>query len=289
MKVIVTEIAALREIIKDAKLEGQKIGLVPTMGYLHDGHLTLVKQACKNNDLVVVSIFVNPIQFGPNEDYESYPRDLARDSQLAFKAGAAVIFAPTVQEMYPDSNFASVEVAVLGENLCGSSRPGHFRGVTTVVSKLFNIVQPDQAFFGEKDAQQLAIIKRMVQDLNFPVQIVPVPIVRESDGLALSSRNVYLSSEQREKATVLYRSLLAARDAFKTGERDSSKIKQLVTDIISEVAGAQIEYVEITDTEKLQPVQTLGKSSLVALAVRFGITRLIDNITLMEDQVCSGI
>jgi len=252
------------------------------MGYLHYGHLSLIKRARAENQVVVVSIFVNPLQFGPKEDYASYPRDLERDSELAFAAGADLIFAPAVEDMYPCQSLTHVETAVLGEWLCGQSRPGHFRGVTTVVSKLFNIVQPHNAYFGEKDAQQLAIIKQMVYDLNFPIDIVSVPIVREQDGLAMSSRNVYLSPEERSNATILNKALNQAKDLYFKGERNSAKIKEVMVDMINNVPGTTIDYVEICDFNTLQPIESIDSKALAAVAVRFGKTRLIDNITLAE-------
>lgn len=282
MKIIKT-INELRELIAAARLKGKKIGLVPTMGYLHAGHLSLVRAAKAENQLVVVSIFVNPIQFGPNEDFARYPRDLERDSELVGSAGADLVFAPAVDEMYPQTTLTWVGVEKLGDWLCGKSRPVHFRGVTTVVSKLFNIVQPDNAYFGQKDAQQLAIIRRMVNDLNFPVRIVAGPIVRESDGLALSSRNLYLSDEERTQATVLYRALQEAKRMYLNGERYSAKIKQAVSAMIKECPTAKIDYVEICDPVNVQPLERIGDSALLAMAVYFGTTRLIDNIVLMEE------
>jgi len=272
----------LRGALALSRQEGKQIGLVPTMGYLHQGHLSLIERAKQENSLVVVSIFVNPIQFGPDEDFASYPRDLQRDSELAKRAGADIIFAPSVEEMYPRQTLTKVDVARLGDWLCGKSRPGHFSGVGTVVSKLFNIIQPDRVYFGQKDAQQLAIIKQMVFDLNFPVEIVPVPIVRESDGLALSSRNVYLSAEDRSNATVLNQALQAAKDQYLAGERESTKLKQFMIDRINGVPGSQIDYVEICNTTSLEPLERVEKEALVAVAVRFGKTRLIDNITMLE-------
>ncbi len=279
---IIKTIGEIRAAVRKARLEGGAIGLVPTMGYLHQGHLSLISRARHANELVVVSIFVNPLQFGPKEDYASYPRDLERDSALAAEAGADIIFAPSVSEMYPDKALTQVEVALLGDWLCGRSRPGHFRGVTTVVSKLFNIVQPDKAYFGEKDAQQLAIIKQMVADLNFPVEIVPVPIVREEDGLAMSSRNVYLSAQERADALVLNRALQQTNRLFRAGERSSSKLRQEILQMIEAVPGASVDYVEICDRSTLQPIESIDTGALVAVAVRFGKTRLIDNITLAE-------
>ncbi|HWJ03294.1 MAG TPA: pantoate--beta-alanine ligase [Verrucomicrobiae bacterium] len=279
---VVERIADLRKILADVRIEGREIGFVPTMGYLHAGHLALISTAKQANQYVVVSIFVNPLQFGPNEDFASYPRDMARDCDLAEGAGADIIFAPPVEEMYPRQSLTGVEVAQLGEWLCGRSRPGHFRGVTTVVTKLFNIVQPDRAYFGQKDAQQLAIIQQMVFDLNIPVEVVPVPIVREQDGLAMSSRNVYLSPEQRRNAVGLHRALQSAKDAFRSGERKGTNIRTKVLQVLAEIPGAEVDYVEVCDPYTLQPAEDLGDRALLALAVRFGNTRLIDNITMAE-------
>ena len=277
---IIDKIEQLTNLLNEVRNTGGEIGLVPTMGYLHAGHQHLIKAARQENKFVVVSIFVNPLQFGPNEDFNSYPRDLARDSALAAEVGADIIFAPSVEEMYPRQSLTHVDVSLLGDWLCGKARPGHFRGVATVVSKLFNIVRPNKAYFGKKDAQQLAIINQMVFDLNFPVVIVPVPIVREADGLAMSSRNVFLSTEERSKATVLYRSLLVASQVFQTGERRGATIRKTVLEVLSEVPEAVVDYIEICDPLTLQPVEELGQSALVAMAVRFGKTRLIDNIDL---------
>ncbi|MDA8441417.1 MAG: pantoate--beta-alanine ligase [Peptococcaceae bacterium] len=277
------QISVLRQKITAAKSDGKQVGLVPTMGYLHAGHQSLIQQARLDCDLVVVSIFVNPIQFGPNEDYATYPRDLERDSQMAYAAGADLIFAPPVADMYPKPNLAHVEVDLMGNCLCGRSRQGHFRGVATVVSKLFNIAQPHKAYFGKKDAQQLAIIKRMVEDLNFPIHIVAIPIAREQDGLAMSSRNIYLSPAQRAQAPVLHQALVKAQEMFTLGERSSIQIIAAMKQMIGYQSLADIDYIEIVDTETLQPVEILDNSSLLALAVRFGKTRLIDNITLGED------
>ncbi len=279
---IIRTISEMRTAVRKARLEGGTVGLVPTMGYLHKGHLSLISRATQANRLVVVSIFVNPLQFGPEEDFGSYPRDLEGDCALAAQAGADIIFAPAVEEMYPGKTLTQVEVALLGDWLCGRSRPGHFRGVTTVVSKLFNIVQPDKAYFGEKDAQQLAIIKQMVLDLNFPVEIVPVSIVREEDGLAMSSRNVYLSAQARSDALVLNGALQQARRLYGAGERNSAKIRQEMLKMIEDAPGANVDYVEICDRSNLQPIESIDKGALVAVAVRFGKTRLIDNITLTE-------
>ncbi|MQL53280.1 pantoate--beta-alanine ligase [Desulfofundulus thermobenzoicus] len=273
-------IGEIREFVRQARSRGQTVGFVPTMGYFHAGHLTLMRRAKESCDVVVVSVFVNPLQFGPREDYARYPRDLERDLALAREAGVDAVFHPSVAEMYPPGFATHVEVAGLTECLCGASRPGHFRGVTTVVTKLFNIVQPDKAFFGQKDAQQALVIRRMVQDLNMPLEIVAVPTVREFDGLAMSSRNVYLSPAERQAALVIPRSLEAARRAFAAGERDGGRLADLVRDELAQVPGAEVDYVEIRSLPDLKPVDKLDGPALLALAVRLGGTRLIDNTVL---------
>ncbi|NLV21183.1 MAG: pantoate--beta-alanine ligase [Syntrophomonadaceae bacterium] len=261
------------------KRQGQKIGLVPTMGYLHAGHLSLVKEAGRHCDIVVVSIFVNPTQFGPNEDFDSYPRDVESDRKKLAEEKVDAIFAPSARDMYREGYNSWVELkGEITSKLCGGSREGHFRGVTTVVSKLFNICQPDKAFFGQKDAQQAMIIEKMVQELNFPITIVRVPIVREADGLALSSRNVYLDEEQRRQALVLSRSLQKARQLAEDGERNVSRLKQEIRKMIEAATQANIDYVEIYDAEDLGDVEEIRGSVLIALAVKFGNTRLIDNL-----------
>ncbi|MDD2497410.1 MAG: pantoate--beta-alanine ligase [Desulfitobacteriaceae bacterium] len=277
---IINSPAQIQQYALRVKRQGKKVGLVPTMGYLHKGHLTLIKEAKTKCDVVIASIFVNPIQFGQGEDYEEYPRDLTRDADLAKGAGVDVIFAPRVSEMYPKGYQTFIQIESLTERLCGASRPGHFRGVATVVAKLFNIAQPDFAFFGQKDAQQVIIIERMVEDLNMPLKIVRVPIVREDDGLAMSSRNVYLNAEERRQALVLFDSLKAAKSLVAQGERDAARVKEKLIEIISKAPLAEIDYVEIVDGKTVQPVKKLSGEVLIALAVRFGKTRLIDNIIL---------
>ncbi|GAB6158583.1 pantoate--beta-alanine ligase [Desulfotomaculum varum] len=270
----------MRSYVNAVRAEGKTVGLVPTMGYLHQGHLSLMQEAKRRCDVVVVSIFINPTQFGPQEDYQAYPRDLQRDAGLAAEVGVDVIFAPEVTEMYPPDFNTFVEVAGVSEPLCGASRPGHFRGVATIVTKLFNIVRPHMAFFGRKDFQQVLVIKRLVEDLNLDVVIVDLPIVREEDGLALSSRNVYLTAEERRAALVLSRSLDLARRRVAAGERNIARLKELVEqEIISEPLAA-IDYVEILSLPRLKPLDTLQDKALLALAVRFGKTRLIDNTVL---------
>ena len=281
--IISGSIKEVREVIGNWKKRGFSVGLVPTMGYLHPGHISLIERARKENDMVVVSIFVNPIQFGPNEDLDTYPRDMTHDREVCEKAGAELIFAPQPSEMYPSENFAFVDIKELGNGLCGAKRPGHFRGVCTVVSKLFNIVLPDRAYFGEKDAQQLAIIRRMVKDLNFGTEIVSCPIVREPDGLAMSSRNLYLSPEERKAALSLSRSLSAAKELMRKGEKDSVKIREAIVAGISSEPLVKIDYAEIVDSADLSPVEKIEKPVLAAAAVYFGKTRLIDNFTFEGD------
>lgn len=274
-------IEALREQIRAARRQGKRIGFVPTMGYLHEGHLSLVEEAKKRTDFVVMSIFVNPLQFGPSEDYERYPRDLERDSRLAAEAGVDLLFTPSVAEMYPTQVKTTVSVSGVSEPLCGRSRPGHFDGVATVVMKLFQIVQPDEAFFGQKDAQQVAVVEQMVRDLSVPVTIIPCPIVREADGVAMSSRNVYLSPEERKQAAVLYRSLQMAKELL-AQDKAPAQVRSEMMRLIEAEPLAQIDYIEILNYPDLTPVEAAGTGQqiLVALAVRFGATRLIDNMIL---------
>lgn len=277
---IIQSIEEMRVYVLDVKKEGKTVGLVPTMGYLHNGHLALMKKAKKDCDLVVASIFVNPTQFGVGEDYEQYPRDLDRDAALAESVGVDLVFAPTVGEMYPKGYHTFVEVESLTAGLCGASRPTHFRGVTTVVTKLFLIVQPDFAYFGQKDAQQVTVVERMVEDLNMPVRIIRVPIVREEDGLAMSSRNVYLTPEERKQALVLSRSLIEAETLVRKGERKSQTIKKQIEQKIREAPLARIDYVEIVDGKTLESLEVLSGKVLIALAVKFSRARLIDNVLL---------
>jgi len=281
---VLETVAAVRARVRAERRAGKSIGLVPTMGYLHEGHLSLIRRARAECDFVVVSIFVNPLQFGPQEDYNTYPRDLNRDTRLAAEAGADVIFHPTPEEMYPAGFQTHVEVEKLSQGLCGAFRPGHFRGVATVVTKLFNIVGPDRAYFGEKDAQQLAIIRRMVRDLNLDVEIVPMPIVRESDGLALSSRNTYLSPAERRAATVLYRALVYGRDLIAAGERDGLRVRDAVRRTLeSEPLVSRIDYVAVVDPDTLEEKTTLSGSVMLAVAAYIGKVRLIDNIKVVVD------
>ncbi|MDP4179145.1 MAG: pantoate--beta-alanine ligase [Bacillota bacterium] len=276
---VVHSIKEVKDAVSAWRKEGLTVGLVPTMGYLHEGHASLVKKSSDENDRVVVSVFVNPIQFGPNEDYDKYPRDIESDSKLVEAAGGNLIFNPLNEEMYAPDFSSFVDTAGVTEGLCGAKRPGHFRGVCTVVTKLFNIVCPDRAYFGEKDAQQLAVIKRIVRDLNIPVEIRPCPIIREQDGLAKSSRNTYLNDRERKAALVLSRSLNKAHNAIEKGERNSDKLKAVITEEILNEPLAKIDYVEISDSLSLKPVDSIKKSVLVAIAVYIGKTRLIDNFT----------
>jgi len=261
---------------------GKTIGLVPTMGYFHEGHLSLMEVARKNCEIVVVSLFVNPTQFGPNEDLAKYPRDFERDEQMAKERGVDIIFYPDSREMYPDPFLTYVMTEKLSGMLCGESRPIHFRGVTTIVAKLFNIIQPDVAVFGRKDAQQAIIIKKMVADLNFPVEIIVAPIIREADGLAMSSRNTYLSSEERKQAPIIYRALQKASEMVRRGELDAGCVERSIRQQIETAPLARIEYIEIVNEKNLEPVKTIDPGTFVAVAVRFGKTRLIDNVVLID-------
>ena len=274
---IITTIENIRSIVNHWKDKGYSIGFVPTMGYLHDGHAALIDQARKDNDKVIVSIFVNPTQFGENEDLNSYPRDINRDKSLCEAHKADIIFSPTSDEMYHDRK-AFVNIVELSDTLCGISRPIHFKGVCTVVTKLFNIIQPTNAYFGEKDAQQLAIIRKMVFDLNFPVNIIGVPIVRESDGLAKSSRNTYLSSEERKAATILYKAIQEGKECINRGASADSIINAM-TNIVNTEPLAKIDYISVVDANTMQPVHEITSPVLVAMAVYIGSTRLIDNFS----------
>lgn len=276
---IVSTVQEVREQVNAWKKEGFTIGFVPTMGYLHEGHASLMDKAGEN-DKVVVSIFVNPMQFGPNEDLDSYPRDLDHDAEICREHGVDLIFHPTPEEMYGDNFHTYVDMNVLTQELCGLSRPAHFRGVCTVVAKLFNIVLPDHAYFGQKDAQQLAIIKRMVKDLNMPLEVHGCPIVREKDGLAKSSRNTYLSPKERKAALVLSRSIMLGKKMAEEGERDCSKIISAMTEEIQKEPLANIDYVKIVDLETMQQVASIENGILAAIAVYIGKTRLIDNFII---------
>ncbi|WP_276351551.1 pantoate--beta-alanine ligase [Cohnella caldifontis] len=290
---VVRQIAELREEIaayRRAHAASAQVGLVPTMGYLHEGHASLIRRSAEENGLTVLSIFVNPIQFGPNEDFDRYPRDEERDLKVAAEAGANLVFLPSVTEMYPDKPRTTVSVSGVTERLCGASRPGHFDGVATVVSKLFHIVQPDRAYFGLKDAQQVSVIARMTEDLNFPVDIVPCPIVREQDGLALSSRNVYLNPEERRQALILSQTLSQVAGWIEDGMSEAELTVRIRGRIRSQPL-ADIEYVEVATYPELghppadRPLRESREPLLVALAVRFGKTRLIDNVLLFPSEV----
>ncbi len=272
---VITKIPELRAKIKQWKKEGKTIGLVPTMGFLHEGHASLLKKCREENDIAVTSNFVNPTQFGPNEDLEAYPRDFEKDCELCRNIGIDVVFHPEPEEMYADSH-AYVSINLLSDTLCGKSRPIHFKGVCTVVTKLFNIVNPDRAYFGEKDAQQLAIIKKMVQDLNFDIEIVGCPIVRESDGLAKSSRNTYLNSEERKAALCLSKSIKKGKEIIHSGCKAEDILKEMISVVESEPL-AKIDYISIVGLDDMQPVEIINKDVLAAMAVYIGRTRLIDN------------
>lgn len=276
---LIKEIESLRNVIKDWKKSGYSIGIVPTMGFLHEGHQSLIKKAVKENDKVVVSVFVNPTQFGPNEDFNSYPRDIKKDFKYCMDSGASVVFNPSSEEMYLKGNCTTISVSGLTDFLCGSKRPVHFGGVCLVVSKFLNIVTPDKAYFGEKDAQQLAVIKRMVKDLNIDTEIIGCPIVREKDGLAKSSRNTYLSKKERKSALILNKSLNLVKKELMNGTLDVKKLENLIISTINSEPLAKIDYVEIVDSNTLQPVKEIEDSILVAIAVFIGKTRLIDNFT----------
>lgn len=274
---IVSTVEQVREEVKKWRQQGLTVGLVPTMGYLHEGHKSLIDKAVAQNDKVVVSVFVNPIQFGPTEDLGTYPRDLERDAALCEDAGAALIFHPEKEDMYFDDFCTYIDMDGLTKGLCGKTRPIHFRGVCTVVGKLFNIVHPDRAYFGQKDAQQLAVVRRMVRDLNFDLEIVGCPIIREEDGLAKSSRNTYLSEEERKAAVILHKGLVKGEEMVSAGEKDVKKVLDAITEIIESEPLARIDYVEAVDFDNIETIDTIEGSVLVAVAVYIGKTRLIDN------------
>lgn len=273
---VVKTIEEVRKYVKANRKEGKSIALVPTMGFLHEGHKSLIVRAAAENDFVVVSDFVNPTQFGPNEDFEAYPRDIQKDAALCTEAGADLIFNPEPEEMY-DNALTKVSVDKITKGLCGKTRPTHFDGVCTVVSKLFNIVCPDRAYFGQKDAQQLCVVRKMVKDLNFDIEIVGCPIIREDDGLAKSSRNTYLSSDERKAALCLSRSLKMGLDMIESGEKSAEAVKEAIKREIEKEPLARIDYVEIVDVDTLEPVDEISSSILAAIAVYIGKTRLIDN------------
>lgn len=274
---VVSTVCETRAQVKEWKNQGLTVGLVPTMGYLHEGHQSLIKKAVEENDRVVVSVFVNPIQFAPNEDLETYPRDLEADKRLCDSKGADLIFHPTPDEMYPDGFSTHIQMDNLTKELCGKTRPTHFGGVCTVVGKLFNIVQPDKAYFGQKDAQQLAIIKRMVRDLNFDIEIVGCPIIREPDGLAKSSRNTYLNADERKAALILSKAIKLGEELVADGERNAQTVIKAMTDKINTEPLARIDYVNVVDALSIEPLDVVKGEVLVAIAVYIGKTRLIDN------------
>jgi len=278
---IINNINEMHRLSVESRKQGMILGLVPTMGYLHAGHMALVTAARKCSEVVVVSNFVNPMQFGPNEDYSKYPRDMERDNSMCGEAGVDVVFCPSAESMYSPDTSVSVNEDRLSKVLCGASRPGHFRGVLTVVAKLFNIVQPDVAVFGQKDAQQVRVISRMVRDLDIPVRIVVHPIVREPDGLAMSSRNTYLSVSERKQACGIYKALQAAADAFKAGQRSGPYLVDCVRNVLAATGLVCIDYVSLVDDATLEPVtRVCDRAVLLAVAVRVGKTRLIDNVVL---------
>ena len=278
---IITKVCQIRQEIQEVRNENKTVGFVPTMGYLHEGHLSLMRAAKEENEIVVASIFVNPTQFGPEEDLDKYPRDLEKDTALAQKAGVDLLFIPTVQEVYPSGFNTYVEVhGDITNKLCGKSRPGHFKGVTTVVSKLFNIVMPDKAYFGQKDAQQVAVIEQMVRDLNHGVEIVVCPIIREADGLALSSRNVYLSEQERKDSLMLSQSLIETEKMIRSGTQDVHQIKGFIREKIGAIKSATIDYIEIVNAKTLEDIDIINGDVLIAIAVKIGKTRLIDNLKM---------
>lgn len=279
MKVITT-IKDMQTEINRHKVQSKSIGFVPTMGFLHEGHLTLLNRARQENDIVVLSIFVNPLQFGPTEDYSTYPRDFERDRALAECEKIDYLFYPSVEEMYPHPTSIKVLVQDRADVLCGKSRPGHFDGVATVITKFFNILMPTRAYFGKKDAQQVAVIEGLIKDLNFPIELIPVDIVREEDGLAKSSRNVYLSSEDRKQAIVLNKSLIVAKRAIADGERNPSKLISLISEIVTAESNGTIDYIELFSYPQLKPMGNLEGTIIIALAVKFTKVRLIDNIII---------
>jgi pantoate--beta-alanine ligase len=286
---VITTIKEMQTEIKKLKAQSKSIGFVPTMGFLHEGHLTLLKRAREENDIVVLSIFVNPLQFGPNEDFSTYPRDFDRDQSLADCEGVDFLFYPSVEEMYHHSTSVRVIVQERTDVLCGKSRPGHFDGVATVLTKLFNIVMPTRAYFGIKDAQQVAVVEGLISDFNFPIELIAVDIVREEDGLAKSSRNVNLQPEERAEAVILYKSLTAAKKAIEDGQRDPQAIKDQVSDMIRSKTHGKIDYVEIYSYPQLKEIENIEGTCIIALAVKFSKVRLIDNIILEAGQEIGGI
>lgn len=282
---IINKIVKLKRILNDAVSKNKTIGLVPTMGFLHEGHLSLIRKAKKENELIVVSIFVNPTQFGPEEDFGTYPRNIKSDTKLAIEAGADIIFNPSVNEMYPKDSSTWVNVeGDITTILCGASRPTHFKGVTTVVNMLFNIVEPNKAYFGQKDAQQVAVLTKMTKDLHLNVELVICPIIREVDGVALSSRNTYLNKDERKQASILYKSLQMALDAFRNGQNSVDELETLIKNQISTMHLAEIDYVNIRSFPSLNKIKDVKGRALAAVAVKFGKTRLIDNVILEKKK-----
>lgn len=283
---IINSPAEMQKTALELRRQGRKIGFVPTMGFLHEGHISLARLARREADVVILSIFVNPRQFGPKEDLEKYPHDLKRDSELCRQNGVDIIFNPSVQDMYPSSFRVFIDENDLSKQLCGASRPGHFRGVLTVVGKLFNLVLPDMAVFGQKDAQQAVLVRQMINDLDFPVRMIIAPIIRESDGLAMSSRNVYLSPAERRDAVCLSAALRLARRLYRSDERHSTVLKGAMSDLIGKIKSASIDYIEIVGAHNLKPIHKIeNEDILIALAVRIGNTRLIDNLLLHDDRL----
>ncbi len=282
---IINHIDKMKTYARIMKKENKLVGLVPTMGYLHEGHLSIIKAARNQSDIVIVSIFVNPVQFGPDEDFEKYPRDIKRDEELAKECGVDIIFYPKKEDMYPEGFSTYVDVEKLTKALCGKSRPGHFRGVTTVVMKLFEIIKPDIAYFGQKDAQQAYVVKKMIEDLNMDIITKIMPIIREEDGLAMSSRNIYLTKSERKDASLVYKSLKLAEGLIGSGEINPKKIIKKMRDLLSEKPSLKIDYISIVDTKSLKEVTTVEGEVLIAIAVFIGKTRLIDNIILSPSSL----
>ncbi len=280
---VVEKIRDMQDRVKELRREGKSLGLVPTMGFFHEGHLSLM-QAARENDVVVVSLFVNPAQFGPEEDFAAYPRDLDRDLAMAESVGVDIVFHPSAEEMYPEPFSTYVQVEGVTAGLCGRSRPGHFRGVATVVAKLFQIIPADRAYLGQKDAQQLAVIRQMVRDLNMDIEVIGCPIIREPDGLAMSSRNTYLGQDERRAAAVLYRSLQGAERLVKSGEREAAVLEAAIRAVFADEPLAQLEYMEVCDSIRMQPIAQLEGTVLVAVAAKIGRSRLIDNMLLKVED-----
>ncbi|MBI4460405.1 MAG: pantoate--beta-alanine ligase [Acidobacteria bacterium] len=284
MTLVLSTIPSARQWVRSERAAGRTIALVPTMGALHEGHLSLFRQARRRFDRVIVSVFVNPLQFGPEEDYDRYPRDFERDLALSQEEGVDAIFHPEAREMYPHPQEITVDPGKLGKPLCGVSRPGHFRGVATAVAKLFNIIQPDAAFFGQKDAQQAVIVREMAEDLNFPVAVEVCPIVREADGLAASSRNQYLSAEERARARVLYQALQRAETLVRSGVVEAPRLEREMQELIRTAAGVELDYARVVDRETLSELREVREEALLAVAARVGKTRLIDNLLIAPEK-----